>query len=619
MGFNVERTGQFGIGVLSYFMLAKEVVVKTTRFQGCGDYDGPGWHFVTQGISDFGELRKAKNSPFPAGGSRIEMRLREGVVQGPSDFAEEILSYLTYILVSVPCVFRFRTEGFAPDNHNWEVKTGWVPQQPDYLEYLKSRWKESQEKLSEFDRVLDEEGAAKREYLINIELDSLRSARADLRCAIREVGLPENLGQVQLILPYFESPKGRSLVRPFTDQNGIVFKKSPPGSPSNDLGWKPELISKIAWKGMTCRLNQFAMGKSKVPVFFDLASNCSYVINFTDSRSGTLEVNREHLALTRATADKVDKFINEQSSVLTDEILQKDESPLYVNINCWERGRALTLAEGTGWFLLTEDGPKFAPISLPAVGFWNNNINFPMLRLFGRVYDSDHRECSVLYLPIKSGRFSGKIATRGVWPIANTIHALTLPNNPFITFTEGSASQQPEQIPVAVWSSENKTERTTFPPEWGDVFFVQMSGHLAFVNTDHALGRLLEPSQIAEIETKHDELVNISWGEVENIDSGVGAVWWLCHLASVMMTNGIGEKWNKFQKAFPPVADRIWNLASTASGVPIDRLKFYAWFQSSLFFLDSTGAVGRSYRNRIPSFTLPRITDARWTMCHRVD
>jgi len=57
-GFQLGRTGQFGIGVLSYFMIGCEVNITTTRFQDCGDLDAAGWHFTTHGVGDFGELRR---------------------------------------------------------------------------------------------------------------------------------------------------------------------------------------------------------------------------------------------------------------------------------------------------------------------------------------------------------------------------------------------------------------------------------------------------------------------------------------------------------------------------------------------------------------------------------
>jgi len=36
-GFSLGRTGQFGIGVLTYFMLADRVAIRTWRSQECGD------------------------------------------------------------------------------------------------------------------------------------------------------------------------------------------------------------------------------------------------------------------------------------------------------------------------------------------------------------------------------------------------------------------------------------------------------------------------------------------------------------------------------------------------------------------------------------------------------
>jgi hypothetical protein len=67
-----ERTGKFGIGILSYFMIADEVTFITCRDQCCISVDKHGWRFTTQGVSSFGELRKKEDANQ---GTTVKLRL----------------------------------------------------------------------------------------------------------------------------------------------------------------------------------------------------------------------------------------------------------------------------------------------------------------------------------------------------------------------------------------------------------------------------------------------------------------------------------------------------------------------------------------------------------------
>jgi len=72
-GFTTGRTGQFGIGVLSYFMIADRLWLATRRSLEPGDADNTGWTFETNGVAAWGELRAdAKLPP----GTSVELHLK---------------------------------------------------------------------------------------------------------------------------------------------------------------------------------------------------------------------------------------------------------------------------------------------------------------------------------------------------------------------------------------------------------------------------------------------------------------------------------------------------------------------------------------------------------------
>lgn len=104
-GFRLGRTGQFGIGVLSYFMLADRLVIKTRRSQSPGDAEPNGWHFESEGVGSFGELRRDESV---GPGTEVRLRLRPVFVEDLSEFYKKLKVFLENTLVRVPCRFEIR-------------------------------------------------------------------------------------------------------------------------------------------------------------------------------------------------------------------------------------------------------------------------------------------------------------------------------------------------------------------------------------------------------------------------------------------------------------------------------------------------------------------------------
>lgn len=101
-GFTVGRTGEFGIGALSYFMIADRLDLATKRSSEPGDFDDA-WQFRVSGVNDFGELRRAAlSSP----GTTVSLRLKPTVVGNDiAAFVADLKRYLDYVLARVPCRF----------------------------------------------------------------------------------------------------------------------------------------------------------------------------------------------------------------------------------------------------------------------------------------------------------------------------------------------------------------------------------------------------------------------------------------------------------------------------------------------------------------------------------
>ena len=120
-GFNLGRTGKFGIGVLSYFMIADRLVVSTRRSLEPKDGDPNGWKFDTRGVGSFGELRRDDNV---IKGSRVELRLRkECVGEEVKRWYGKLREYLVSLLQLVPCEFQLSSA--IPECEPLVIKPGW--------------------------------------------------------------------------------------------------------------------------------------------------------------------------------------------------------------------------------------------------------------------------------------------------------------------------------------------------------------------------------------------------------------------------------------------------------------------------------------------------------------
>jgi hypothetical protein len=123
-GFHLGRTGQFGIGVLSYFILADRVEIRTRRSPARADAETHGWRFQTEGVGSFGELRKEFQVRH---GTMVGLRLRQDLVADREEFLSRLPEYLLDALLRVPCSFRLVVEG--ENGPRLRLDAGWQPRE----------------------------------------------------------------------------------------------------------------------------------------------------------------------------------------------------------------------------------------------------------------------------------------------------------------------------------------------------------------------------------------------------------------------------------------------------------------------------------------------------------
>jgi Histidine kinase-, DNA gyrase B-, and HSP90-like ATPase len=178
----LERTGRFGIGVLSYFMLGERVEIETCRCDEAHTRDGTGWAFSTEGVGSFGELRRiARAEP----GTRVAIRADAFAEDGIEAAWERLAGYFDDLLVRLPCALRLSAPALGAER---AFAAGWIHNRGRLTEQLGRPDWPGQRRAAALPKV--------RRWLRWIELDE---------------ELPDGLGRFHAALPYYETPHGVAL------------------------------------------------------------------------------------------------------------------------------------------------------------------------------------------------------------------------------------------------------------------------------------------------------------------------------------------------------------------------------------------------------------------------
>jgi len=192
-GVTLFRAARFGIGVLSYFLIADRLELRTRRSNKSGDLDGTGWYFETEGIGSFGELRRLPSWRI---GTEVRLRLRRLTVgEEIGDFREQLLHYLTWLLGRIPCRLTLAVDT------NRVMNPGWVLG-PNELTDLQAEY--TAKGIENAGTLVGDVGTQKNKQYLAMYKKSLRFSQLELNS-----GTPTVL--VRSHMPWHDLPIGPSL------------------------------------------------------------------------------------------------------------------------------------------------------------------------------------------------------------------------------------------------------------------------------------------------------------------------------------------------------------------------------------------------------------------------
>jgi hypothetical protein len=320
-GFPLELSGQFGIGVLSYFMLADQVTIRTRRSQQSEDAEASGWSFHTSGVGSFGELRSERELPR---GTTVEFRLRPP--QQERSWSWDIRRYLRDTLQWVPCHVEFGSN--EADARPLRLRPGWVEAATGVM------------RMAETSGTFREQDFAGE--------------------------LPDRTGRYLLHLGYIEMPGGVSLASLRLEAEGDRFRIARFSKAFCDFLHAREPL--ISWRGFKVGLGSYRTFNAPVHVRVD----------FRSPEAGQISVDRGRFNFNDQVESRMYDFVGREITTALRRFVRAHSSSLYAALNYRVAGIDPPRNKGLHWVVpIADEGKEQAEwrrLEFPAACFLNESL-----------------------------------------------------------------------------------------------------------------------------------------------------------------------------------------------------------------------------------------------------
>jgi len=461
-GFPLGRTGEFGIGVLSYFMIADHVEIRTRRSQSPGDGEPNGWHFETEGIGSFGELRREDSIQR---GTEVRLHISpEALGPDPGRWFASLLQYVNGILMRVPC--RFRLSSTMPECESINLGAGWG-------------WDETQMSrlvVTRPTRYRNQEGEVPPELLSiarreKIEAQDLHwaqviaEARSCLHFLTKEGELPGKLGLFRIHVPYFDLPGGRSLIFLRARDSGgeLTVDKIEMG-----YCYIPSLPAYSAWKGIRLTPGRYsAMSPELYSSMHQFSKLAIVEVDWTDPEAGRIPVSREELD-PRASGIQALEWLRQQCIDLIRTFIAHHSGSVYDWLNYRKVGSESPVQASPHWlFVDGSDGYQKA--------FWRQ-LRYPFITALAFPYRRDQpSQLRLKGKPVTVVRCLGE-SRDGATYEGLSWNSHNLPPTKIVAIYPGRHFLYWFQV-AALWTADSSKAGAThvagmtclFPPKWSHI------------------------------------------------------------------------------------------------------------------------------------------------------
>lgn len=352
-GLRFDRIGQFGIGVLSYFMIAEHVTFKTRPSVESGLEDLRAWEFETWGVGSFGELRPLEHLNT---GTEVQLDLRDSFVQSVGKSQEAsgaalfgaIAEYGRQTVLNSPCAIELTCafEGCAPVR----LGPGWT-RTDDSMRDVLAHWIEHE--ALKISREIDPSLSVAERDNVLLMMAQAETARDRSRETLRWFGpyegeLPDRLGSFRIMMPFFERSAGAAAAFLSLDEKA--------GSALRPLLWSQadgfSLNASLAWSIMGISVTLDPLDGAAESLKADLEGHsCSIELDLRDTAGLTVDVGRRYVRLAAGVAQRIRWFLYSKIQTIKSEFMEHHRDSVFARLNA----RFLGLPVSSGQFWATYD------------------------------------------------------------------------------------------------------------------------------------------------------------------------------------------------------------------------------------------------------------------------
>lgn len=359
--FLLGRTGQFGIGVLSYFMIADRIVVTTKREQltGYENDQSVAWRFEINGAHDFGELKKTTAN---VKGTQIELKLKKSITDDIANWDKKFSDFLNLNILRTPCNVHYSS---LDTSVNRTILSGWINTKELIIEKIKEQLKSDLDKSIQ-DILTESERMKEMKDQKWIE-EILYKAPPTIDFLYDEGEIP-NIGKYRIFVPYFKLHEGGALVYLKEEEdNGMKYVCSYMGD-----FWMP-YFSEI----------NFGLKGIVTTTSSDAIRNYSFLYNtsntYIDVDIENIEENQISVSRHKLTLDKIETKILSHIEFRLSNLLNKNEALFNNKYNSICRDLIGKSVNSEQWLFPLDSAPEqdrnlFKPISFPIYYYHSDRL-----------------------------------------------------------------------------------------------------------------------------------------------------------------------------------------------------------------------------------------------------
>lgn len=335
-GIKFERSGEFGIGVLSYFMIADHVLFRTKASEESEAQDTRAWEFETWGVGSFGELRHIDGLPH---GTEVQLELRSELISAteegtPEHFFSELRKYVEDLIAIVPCDFELTTN--LTESQPLRLPPGWANRESHLAELLASDFEDAfkDEDASDDPSLSTGEQRAQSARSATIAAEKDRMIAATRWWRPHEGELPGQLGRYRITLQYFNINGNVSLAHLFLKKlrgptRALTLFSIDSIIAASD-GFRPRIPSQWSAKGFSVKLRnedeEDEEGAPSYPTFH-------VQLDLAETARAKIGVNRHKIQLDESAAEEIADFIEQKASDIELAFLQEHRNSVYSTLN----------------------------------------------------------------------------------------------------------------------------------------------------------------------------------------------------------------------------------------------------------------------------------------------